>query len=163
MVATTFDNLTRLVRHVYDVTQCRDSERCILALLYDLQTTCPALKLSIRSSDGSSSRMLEEAKSAIYGGVVTPTTANHTWKPEFMSEVFDNPKRKVDPALLHHLRNRENALLRYNFVCCAVSRISNAPDNETLNDISHLCAEVTAMCNLLAADWLGEFIITSSG
>ena len=151
---TSFDYLTRLVRHVTDPGNCRASERCIFSIFHDLQGTCPALKLSFRAPD-SAPRFMEEIKMALFTSY-NPTLANHNWKL-VMPEVFENPKRQVDPSLVTVLRHRENAIMRYNFVNCAVSRVCNAPTNEVVNDLSIMAADVTAHCNVLASDWLGMY------
>jgi hypothetical protein len=45
---------------------------------------------------------------------------------------------------------------RYSFVCNAVVAVCNETDNDRLNDLAILCAELTACCNSLSAEWLGE-------
>jgi hypothetical protein len=121
-------------------------------MLHDLQTTCPALKLTIRPPE-TAPRFFDDVKAALFTSYI-PTCANHPWKM-VMPEVFENPKRQVDPGLVQLLRHRENALMRYNFVNCAVSRVCNAPTNEVVNDLSIMAADVTAHCHSLASDWLG--------
>jgi len=44
---------------------------------------------------------------------------------------------------------------RYSFVCNAVVAVCNETDNDRLNDLAILCAELTACCNSLSAEWLG--------
>ena len=49
----------------------------------------------------------------------------------------------------------ESAQLRYSFVCNVVVAVCNEVDNDRLNDIALLCAELTAGCSALSAEWLG--------
>lgn len=44
---------------------------------------------------------------------------------------------------------------RYSFVCNAVVAVCNETDNDRLNDLAILCAELTACCNALSSEWLG--------
>lgn len=44
---------------------------------------------------------------------------------------------------------------RYSFVCNAVVAVCHETDNDRLNDIAILSAELTACCNALSAEWLG--------
>lgn len=72
-----------------------------------------------------------------------------------MADVFANPKRggKIEPQMGRQLN--ESAANRYNFVCNAIIAVSRETDNDRLNDISATCAELTACCNSLSAEWLG--------
>lgn len=48
---------------------------------------------------------------------------------------------------------------RYSFVCNAIiDACSPNTSNEKLNDMAILCAELTASCNALSAEWLGKEI-----
>ena len=44
---------------------------------------------------------------------------------------------------------------RYSFVCNVLLRIYNCQNMDKLNEISILCAELTACCNALSSEWLG--------
>lgn len=41
-------------------------------------------------------------------------------------------------------------------MCNAVIAACKEADNERLNDLAVLCAELTACCNALAPEWLGK-------
>lgn len=75
-----------------------------------------------------------------------------------MKEMLDNPRRsgKIDPSWARQLS--ESSANRYSFVCNALIAVSQQIDNDRLNDISIMCAELTASCNPLSAEWLSAFI-----
>lgn len=62
-------------------------------------------------------------------------------------------KLKIDSQQV--LQLNENASYRYSFVCNAIHSISIARDADRLNEISMLCAELTASCSALSGEWLG--------
>lgn len=79
-----------------------------------------------------------------------------------MKDYFVDPKMKVDPMLLKQLNEVPGS--RYSFVCNAIEvcntvsdASSNAADAERLHNIAALCAEMTARCNALSTEWLGEY------
>jgi mediator of RNA polymerase II transcription subunit 12 len=61
---------------------------------------------------------------------------------------------RVEPHWARQLAETPNN--RYSFVCNAVVAVCNETDNDRLNDLAILCAELTACCNSLSAEWLGE-------
>ena len=64
---------------------------------------------------------------------------------------------KVDASVLKQLTDPTN---RYSFVCNAIiDACSPNTSNEKLNDMAILCAELTASCNALSAEWLGKKIL----
>lgn len=50
---------------------------------------------------------------------------------------------------------------RYSFVCNAIVAVCSESDNDRLNDLAILCAELTACCNALSAEWLGNYILNN--
>lgn len=75
-----------------------------------------------------------------------------------MIDVINSPKRggKIEPSWARQLN--ESATNRYSFVCNAVIAVTGDIDNDTLNDIAAMCAELTACCNALSTEWLGVLI-----
>jgi hypothetical protein len=61
---------------------------------------------------------------------------------------------RIEPQWARQLA--ETPSNRYSFVCNAVVAVCNETDNERLNDLAIVCAELTACCNSLSAEWLGE-------
>lgn len=47
---------------------------------------------------------------------------------------------------------------RYSFVSNAVIFVCRETDNERLNDLAIMCAEMTACCNSLVPEWLGALL-----
>lgn len=47
---------------------------------------------------------------------------------------------------------------RYSFVSNTIIYVCRETDNERLNDIAIMCAEMTACCNSLASEWLGALL-----
>jgi len=64
---------------------------------------------------------------------------------------------KIDPSWARQLN--ESASNRYSLVCNAIIAVSNETNNDKLNDIALTCAELTACCNALPAEWLGKCLI----
>lgn len=60
---------------------------------------------------------------------------------------------KIEPQWGRQLA--ESASNRYSLVCNAILAVVNETDNDRLNDIALTCAELTACCNSLSAEWLG--------
>ena len=84
---------------------------------------------------------------------VQPSSAVLSQNREFLQEYIVNPRRKPEPHVLRQLS--DSAQLRYSFVCNVVVAVCNEVDNDRLNDIALLCAELTAGCSALSAEWLG--------
>lgn len=150
-----FEGLCRVVRHVTNPNICTSAERCILIFLYDLYTSCSLLKSKPPST---------ESFFNIYGKVkqlqtaaMHPIPATHFFDHTFMVDVFRNPRRggQIDPGWARLLYDPQN---RYSFVCNALIAVSREIDNDRLNDLSIMCAEFNAHCNMLSAEWLGAFI-----
>jgi hypothetical protein len=60
---------------------------------------------------------------------------------------------RIEPQWARQLA--ETPSNRYSFVCNAVVAVCTETDNDRLNDLAILCAELTACCNSLSAEWLG--------
>lgn len=75
-----------------------------------------------------------------------------------MQEIFQNPRRggKIETAWARQLNESPNN--RYSFVINAVVTVCRETDNDRLNDLSVMCAEMTACCNALSGEWLGVLV-----
>lgn len=51
-----------------------------------------------------------------------------------------------------------STVCRYSFVSNAIIYVCREIDNDRLNDLAIMCAEMTACCNSLAAEWLGVLL-----
>ncbi|KAG1673141.1 Mediator of RNA polymerase II transcription subunit 12-like protein [Nymphon striatum] len=145
-----FDGLCKLVKNVNNPTDCSSAERCILVHLYDLYTSCNFIRQSKHSEPFNVA--YPKVKQSLYSSI-QPSALNLLWNTTFMIDYINNPKKKVGKDLIRQLN--ENPGHRYSFLCNAIVNICNAQDSDKLNDISVLCAELTASCPSLSSEWLG--------
>ena len=92
-------------------------------------------------------------KQTIFAPVVSLPKSLHPLNRDFLQDYIASPRRKPEPHILRQLS--DSAQLRYSFVCNVVVAVCNEIDNDKLNDIALLCAELTAGCSALSAEWLG--------
>lgn len=92
-------------------------------------------------------------KQTIFAPVVSLPKTLQSLNPDFLQEYISSPRRKPEPHVLRQLS--DSAQSRYSFVCNVVVAVCNEVDNDKLNDIALLCAELTAGCSALSAEWLG--------
>lgn len=147
-----FEGLCKVVKHVTNPSDCSSAERCILAYLYDLYLACSILKTKPPSEPFHNA--YPKIKQTIYAPLkLIPAT--HAYNSQFMTDILANPKRggKIDNSWGRQLN--ESSMNRYSFVCNAIIAVIRETDNDKLNDIAITCAELTACCNSLSAEWLG--------
>ncbi|XP_041350095.1 mediator of RNA polymerase II transcription subunit 12-like protein isoform X2 [Gigantopelta aegis] len=140
------------VLKIVDVTNpvdCTSSERCILAYLYDVYTSSSYLQIKFADIFNPA---YNQMKQTLYAPV-NPSASNLRWDPSFMLDLIGTGKSQPDHAMVKQLT--ENSANRYSFVTNAILNICNSQSQERLNEISVLCAELTARCNPLSAEWLG--------
>ncbi|XP_067668814.1 mediator of RNA polymerase II transcription subunit 12-like protein [Haliotis asinina] len=129
--------------------ECMSAKRCIISYLCDVYSACAFLKSRF-------SEMFSTAHSQVKQTIhvsVTPSASNLRWDPAFMIELISTGKSQPDLQVVKQLS--ENPPNRYSFVCNATLNICNSQVPERLNEISLLCAELTARCNPLSSEWLG--------
>lgn len=145
-----------MVKHVSNPADCSSADRCILAYLYDLYSCCALLKTKPNPSEPFHNAY-PKIKQALFAPVVLVAAA-HPYNMLFMAEQLANPRRagKIDPAWGRQLC--ESAANRYSFVCNALIAASREQDNDRLNDMAAMCAELTACCNALSVEWLCAMI-----
>ncbi|CAG5095064.1 Similar to kto: Mediator of RNA polymerase II transcription subunit 12 (Drosophila melanogaster) [Cotesia congregata] len=149
-----FDLLCKVVKHVSNPSDCSSAERCILAHLYDLYSSCFLLKIKPHGVEAFSNAY-PKIKAVMFNNNQTLITSNHPYNPQYMVEILNNPRRggKIEPQWARSLN--ESPANRYSFVCNAIVAVCNETDNDKLNDIAITCAELTACCNALTVEWLG--------
>uniref|UniRef100_A0A2R5LGN9 Putative thyroid hormone receptor-associated protein complex subunit n=1 Tax=Ornithodoros turicata TaxID=34597 RepID=A0A2R5LGN9_9ACAR len=145
----TCESLCKIVKHISNPAECSSAERCILCYLYDVYSCCYYLRSKHSEIFGS---LYSKVKQSLYVSQ-TPSALNLLWNTTFMIDCINNPRTRPDGQQVKQLN--ENPSTRYSFVCNAVHSISVARDPDRLNDISLLCAELTANCSSLSAEWLG--------
>ena len=80
--------MIRVVQHVGNPSDCTSAERCILAYLYDLYTSCSYLRAKFSDIfSGPSSKVKQTLNSPI-----VPSASNLLWDPNFLIELINNPK-----------------------------------------------------------------------
>ncbi|XP_020279147.1 mediator of RNA polymerase II transcription subunit 12 isoform X2 [Pseudomyrmex gracilis] len=148
-----FDLLCKVVKHVSNPSDCSSAERCVLAHLYDLYSTCSLLKTKSHGVEAFSNAY-PKIRTALYS-TLQPTPSSHVYNSQFMVDVFTSLRRggKIEPQWARQLN--ETPANRYSFVCNAIVAVCSETDNDKLNDIAITCAELTACCNALNAEWLG--------
>ncbi|XP_063430577.1 mediator of RNA polymerase II transcription subunit 12-like protein isoform X5 [Mytilus trossulus] len=146
-----FEGLIGVVKNVYNPADCSSSERCILAYLYDAYSSCCYLVEKFSEMFLNAHRKM---KMTLYA-TTTPLASNSLWDPSFMIDFINNTKahHQHESSVIKHLT--DTPANRYSFVCNAVIHVCNSPSIERLNEISILCAELTARYNALSSDWLG--------
>ncbi|KAM8953143.1 mediator of RNA polymerase II transcription subunit 12-like protein [Pelodytes ibericus] len=150
--AQVFEGLCGVVKHVVNPSDCSSSERCILAYLYDLYVSCSHLRSKFGDLFSSA---CSKVKQTIYSNV-QPSNSNVLWDPEFMSDFIENPSAHTVNHSMLGKNLSENAANRYSFVCNVLMNVCMGhQDAERINDISNLCAELTASCVVLSSEWLG--------
>lgn len=146
-----FEGLCKVVKHVSNPSDCTSAERCILAYLYDLYLACSILKTKPPSEPFHNA--YPKIKQTIYAPIKL-SPAPQQYNPQFMTDILTNPKRgKIESSWGRQLS--ESPSNRYSFVCNAIIAICRESDNDKLNDIAIMCAELTACCNSLSAEWFG--------
>ena len=148
-----FEGLWKLVRHVSNPSDCSSAERCIIFYLWDLHSSYNYLRTKYHDTVSftqmlSKIKQMSDSKLSIH----SEGTPNMRLNNSVLADYLKNPKLKVDPI---HIKNlNENLNDRYSFVCNAIHCISMANDIDKLNEMSVLCAELTASCSQLSSEWL---------
>ncbi|XP_014230379.1 mediator of RNA polymerase II transcription subunit 12-like isoform X1 [Trichogramma pretiosum] len=149
---TVFSLLCKLVAHVSNPSDCSSSERCILAYLHDLYLHCSLLKSKPHSSEGFNNAYPKIRAVYFTSLVLVPTQQLYT--PQFMLDVVNNPRRGGKIELQWAKVLNESLPNRYSFVTNTIISICNETDNDKLNDLCIMCAELTSYCGALANEWL---------
>ncbi|XP_064830087.1 mediator of RNA polymerase II transcription subunit 12-like [Oncorhynchus masou masou] len=150
--AQVFDGLRIVVKSGVNPADCSSAERCILAYLYDLYTSCSHLKSKFGEIF---SEFCSKVKNSIYCNI-DPSDSNMLWDPVFMMEAIANPSaHNFNHSMVGKILN-DSPANRYSFVCNVLMDVCvDHRDPERVNDIGILCAELTAYCRSLSAEWLG--------
>uniref|UniRef100_A0A8C9EYE8 Mediator complex subunit 12 n=1 Tax=Pavo cristatus TaxID=9049 RepID=A0A8C9EYE8_PAVCR len=151
-MAQVFEGLCGVVKHGMNRSDGSSAERCILAYLYDLYTSCSHLKSKFGELF---SDFCSKVKNTIYCNV-EPSDSNMLWEPEFMIDTIENPSAHNFTYTNLGKSLNENPANRYSFVCNALMHVCvGHHDPDRVNDIAILCAELTGYCKSLSAEWLG--------
>ena len=144
-----FQNCFKLVQNVEDPSDCTSAERCILSFLYDIYISHSTFK----SKSFENLTSLFTKVKHLYYTTQTAKSNSGELNSNFMTDYIANPKLKVEPTIIKQLC--ENDSFRYSFVCNVLISIANSKDIDKVNEVAIFCAELTARCNPLSAEWLG--------
>lgn len=154
-VVSIFEGLYRIVKHVTNPSDCSSAERCILAYLYDLYSSCQSLvpKSKIQNIDFQKINTALSLQQQQITPVPNPLPPIY---PAFLTDILRSPRRggKIDMAFGRQLNDPTNQTNLLSFVCNAFVAVSRESNNDRLNDIAITCAELTASCNTLSAEWI---------
>lgn len=135
-----FEGLCRVVKHVTNPGDCSSAERCILAHLYDLYSSCSLLKGKPHTVEPFGNAY-PKIRQALYTALEPTPSSNYVYNGQYMQDVFANPKRggkietiwarqlseNVNNRYLYkknrtHNRRRESLMLK-NFIITIVMQI----------------------------------------
>ncbi|XP_055373234.1 mediator of RNA polymerase II transcription subunit 12 [Condylostylus longicornis] len=147
-----FEGLCRTVKHVYNPCDCSSAERCILAYLGDLYSSCCILKTKPQYAEHFYLIYPKIRQALVLGYQISASP--RSYNPHFFMDILSSPRRfgKIDSLWGRQINESPSNI--FSFVCNAVIVICRERDNEKLNDIAISCAEFTACCNALSAEWL---------
>lgn len=113
-----FEGLCKVVKHVTNPGDCSSAERCILAHLYDLYSSCNLLKSKPHTVD-TFSNAYPKIKQTLYSSLQPVPSNNYIYNPQFMSELLLNPKRcnRNENVWIKQLNENVNNRYFFNFNC----------------------------------------------
>ncbi|CAB0013481.1 unnamed protein product [Nesidiocoris tenuis] len=148
-----FEGLCRVVINVSNPGDCSSAERCVLSHLHDLYASCSLLKTRPHGAEPFSNAY-PKIRTALYSSLTPSQLGNQTATP-FLADVIKSCRKamKIEPAWVRQLN--DSLSNRYSFVWNAIMAVCSSSDIDRLNDLGHLCAELTSSCNMLSSEWLG--------
>ncbi|XP_054085206.1 mediator of RNA polymerase II transcription subunit 12 isoform X1 [Zeugodacus cucurbitae] len=149
-----FEGLCKTIKHVNNPKECSSAERCILAYLSDLYEMCDLLKSDENETEYFAIIGIMKAFKEIYNSPEQLSAAPQSYNPHFLQELFISPKRggRIEYHCIRQLQ--ESTANVYSFVSNAILAVCQETDNDHLNEIAILCAELTASCNSLSEEWI---------
>ncbi|XP_053952876.1 mediator of RNA polymerase II transcription subunit 12 [Anastrepha ludens] len=149
-----FEGLCKTIKHVNNPKECSSAERCILAYLSDLYEICILLKSKETEPEYFSIIAVMKAFKELYNSPEQLSAVPQTYNPHFLQELFISPRRagRIDFHCIRQLQDSSSNV--YSFVSNAILAVCQETDNDRLNEIAILCAELTASCNSLSEEWI---------
>ncbi|KAK9870736.1 hypothetical protein WA026_008304 [Henosepilachna vigintioctopunctata] len=104
-----FEGLCKVVKHVSNPGDCSSAERCILAHLYDLYSSCSLLKSKPHTVEPFGNAY-PKIRQALYTALQPTPSSNYVYNAQFMQEIFTNPRRggRIEPAWARQLNENAN-------------------------------------------------------
>ncbi|XP_037089493.1 mediator of RNA polymerase II transcription subunit 12-like [Pollicipes pollicipes] len=157
--AAIFEGLCKVVKHVRNHTDCSSAERCVLAHLVNLYSSCSFLRSKHYEARFESFSNAYLKLKQLFNTSLKPSGSSFSRNAAFMAEYVSCPTRPIEPAAVRALN--ESGANRYSFVCNVVIEVCNTADSERLSDLAVLAAEATARCNAPLAEWLDAFSLSA--
>ncbi|XP_067647915.1 mediator of RNA polymerase II transcription subunit 12 isoform X2 [Eurosta solidaginis] len=149
-----FEGLCKTIKHVNNPRECSSAERCILAYLSDLYEICILVKSKETEPEYFPIITVMKGFKEIFNSPEQLSAVPQSYNPHFLQDLLLSPKRasKID---LHWIRQLQDSPSNvYSFVSNAILAICQETDNDRLNEIAILCAELTALCSTLSEEWI---------
>ena len=121
-IVAVFEGLCRIVKHVLNPSDCTSAERCILAHLYDLYTSCTLLKTKPHAVE-TFANAYPKIRLALYAPVQPTPIGNYTYNNQFMLEILTNPRRGMRVEQIWIRQAQESVNNRYSFVTNALTLV----------------------------------------
>lgn len=104
-----FEGLCRVVKHVSNPCDCSSAERCILAHLYDLYSSCSLLKAKPHTVEPFGNAY-PKIRQALYTALQPTPSSNYVYNAQFMQEIFNNPRKggKIENSWARQLSENVN-------------------------------------------------------
>ncbi|XP_017476437.1 PREDICTED: mediator of RNA polymerase II transcription subunit 12 [Rhagoletis zephyria] len=151
---TVFEGLCKTIKHVNNPKECSSAERCILAYLSDIYEMCTLLKSKDTEPEFYSIIAVMKTFKDIYNSPEQLSAVPQAYNTNFLQELFISPRRgaKIEFNWIRQLQDSTSNV--YSFVSNAILAVCQETDNDRLNEIAILCAELTAACNTLSEEWI---------
>lgn len=104
-----FEGLCKVVKHVSNPGDCSSAERCILAHLYDLYSSCSFLKSKPHTGEPFGNAY-PKIRQALYTALQPTPINNYVYNSQYMQEVFANPRRggRIETSWTRQLNESAN-------------------------------------------------------
>ncbi|XP_012157623.1 mediator of RNA polymerase II transcription subunit 12 isoform X2 [Ceratitis capitata] len=149
-----FEGLCKTIKHVNNPKECSSAERCILAYLSDLYEMSFLVKSKETETEYFPIIAVMKVFKDLYNSPEQLSSVPQSYNPHFLQELFVSPRRggKIEYHCIRQLQ--ESTINVYSFVSNAILAVCQESDNDHLNEIAILCAELTAACNTLSEEWI---------
>ncbi|OQV12637.1 Mediator of RNA polymerase II transcription subunit 12-like protein [Hypsibius exemplaris] len=154
----TFKTLRSCTLGILNPATCTSAARCVLAYIYDLYLSAGFLKAHFDEFERGRGSACEQIRNTIMAKLTAKSlqTQYRVCNPDFMQEYLAEPTMRPSADVIKLLTSNGPNELEYqrSFVVNAILRIYHEVDLDRVNDIAVLCAEMTASCNALTAEWI---------
>jgi mediator of RNA polymerase II transcription subunit 12 len=146
---TVFEGLFRYVRHVSDSSVCSNAERCVLAYLNHLYTSCSHLQVTFR---GVFEKLTSHVQSNICNSLKPAQTELKPNANQF-SELSKDVRHIKERALYGELKKNDANL--HSFVYRVMLTLTREDNRNSVQGLIDLCVHAVSQCKGLNAEFLG--------